>query len=307
MSNLLALRKDTFDVRKIKIEDVIPRHAMGELNTIHELQNYVVAISSSGLQLTNDGSLDMEKSFQRIDYFSLFHDAVVRNNVQPGIGNRPIDFIATRIPSDSVRELAGESGALADDAIWLYAGPNQQALILAREDSPGQLSFRYLSVKDFRQGADGRVQLQTIPYQSGLPLQIFEDENLGVSARSREAWLGQWHTEIEWLHAIHATRYSNGLIGLYEALARQPAALANGEMHLSDDEKLMRNFVQRQRRAVEPDLLLLANNHWNFDVRGFNPGGNHGSFFRDLDAFDMDDRRRRTHWYSARPGCRGAV
>jgi hypothetical protein len=24
----------------------------------------------------------------------------------------------------------------------------------------------------------------------------------------------------------------------------------------------------------------LANNHWNFDVRGFNPGGNHGSFFR---------------------------
>ena len=24
----------------------------------------------------------------------------------------------------------------------------------------------------------------------------------------------------------------------------------------------------------------MANNHWNFDVRGFNPGGNHGSFFR---------------------------
>jgi hypothetical protein len=27
-------------------------------------------------------------------------------------------------------------------------------------------------------------------------------------------------------------------------------------------------------------VLVLANNHWNFDVRGFNPGGNHGSFFR---------------------------
>jgi hypothetical protein len=27
-------------------------------------------------------------------------------------------------------------------------------------------------------------------------------------------------------------------------------------------------------------MLVLANNHWNFDVRGFNPGGNHGSFFR---------------------------
>ena len=25
---------------------------------------------------------------------------------------------------------------------------------------------------------------------------------------------------------------------------------------------------------------MLARDHWNFDVRGFNPGGNHGSFFR---------------------------
>jgi hypothetical protein len=27
--------------------------------------------------------------------------------------------------------------------------------------------------------------------------------------------------------------------------------------------------------------LVLANDHWNFNVRGFNPGGNHGSFLRD--------------------------
>jgi arylsulfatase A-like enzyme len=27
-------------------------------------------------------------------------------------------------------------------------------------------------------------------------------------------------------------------------------------------------------------MLVEASNHWNFDVRGFNPGGNHGSFFR---------------------------
>jgi hypothetical protein len=31
---------------------------------------------------------------------------------------------------------------------------------------------------------------------------------------------------------------------------------------------------------AEADLLVMANDHWNFDVRGFNPGGNHGSFFR---------------------------
>jgi hypothetical protein len=49
---------------------------------------------------------------------------------------------------------------------------------------------------------------------------------------------------------------------------------------LSTDEKLIRRFRRRQRLLVETDMLVLANDHWNFDVRGFNPGGNHGSFFR---------------------------
>ena len=42
----------------------------------------------------------------------------------------------------------------------------------------------------------------------------------------------------------------------------------------------MRQFAQRKRELVEADMLIVANDHWNFDVRGFNPGGNHGSFFR---------------------------
>jgi hypothetical protein len=49
---------------------------------------------------------------------------------------------------------------------------------------------------------------------------------------------------------------------------------------LTEDERLLRRFRGKQREMVEADLLVLANNHWNFDVRGFNPGGNHGSFFR---------------------------
>jgi hypothetical protein len=28
-------------------------------------------------------------------------------------------------------------------------------------------------------------------------------------------------------------------------------------------------------------MLVVADDHWNFNVRGFNPGGNHGSFLRD--------------------------
>jgi hypothetical protein len=49
---------------------------------------------------------------------------------------------------------------------------------------------------------------------------------------------------------------------------------------LSTDERLLHRFRSRQRLLVETDLLIAANNHWNFDVRGFNPGGNHGSLFR---------------------------
>ena len=42
----------------------------------------------------------------------------------------------------------------------------------------------------------------------------------------------------------------------------------------------MREMARRKRELVEAEMLIVANDHWNFDVRGFNPGGNHGSFFR---------------------------
>jgi hypothetical protein len=40
-------------------------------------------------------------------------------------------------------------------------------------------------------------------------------------------------------------------------------------------------YRTRQRALVEPDLLIMASDHWNFDVRaGSIPRGNHGSFLR---------------------------
>jgi hypothetical protein len=77
---------------------------------------------SGGLSLTRDGSLDIEKSFQRIDYFSLFHDVVVRNNAaRDRETGRSIS-----LPHDTVGLLSGtgrRNRTLADDAIWLSAGP----------------------------------------------------------------------------------------------------------------------------------------------------------------------------------------
>ena len=43
---------------------------------------------------------------------------------------------------------------------------------------------------------------------------------------------------------------------------------------------MLRRFKARRRRLSEPDLLIFAHDHWDFNVRGFNPGGNHGSLRR---------------------------
>jgi hypothetical protein len=111
---------------------------------------------------------------------------------------------------------------------------------------------------------------------------MWEDARLSVPAGERRAdWLDGWHTDLEWLRALHLTTYSNGLIGLQEHFGRHSTPATETDVPgLSADEQLIRRFRRRQRLLVETDMLVLANNHWNFDVRGFNPGGNHGSFFR---------------------------
>lgn len=278
--NLLALRKESFNPANLKIEDFIARRAMGEHNSVHQLQNYVVGISPTGLVLRPDGSLDAGKSFVRIDYFSLLHDVVVRNNVQVGVSNHPVDLLAIRLPAEVVKPLIPETD-IAPDVVWVSAGQDSQALILAREDTQRQLSFRYLPIKRLTQDASGQLHFEAAPWQPGLPLQIFEDPKLNVKGSDREKWLSEWHSDVEWLRALHQTRYSNGLIGLHEELARHRVArLSLDEPGISADERLLRRLLRRQRDNIESDLLVVASDHWNFDVRGFNPGGNHGSFFR---------------------------
>ena len=279
LGNLLALRKENFDASKLRIDDVIARRAMGEHNTIHQLQNYVAGIAPGGLVLRADGSLDMEQSFVRIDYFSLLHNLTVRNNVQAGVVNRPVDLLAIRVPRELVKPLVKEDGIA--DVIWVRAGAEQQALILAREDGQGQLSFRYIPIRKLTQDETGRLNFEYSNWHAGLPLQILEDPQLEVPDANREAWLSKWHTDLEWLHALHKTHYSNGVIGLHEQLGRHfIARLSLDEAGISGDERLLRRLLRRQRENLEADLLIVANDHWNFDVRGFNPGGNHGSFLR---------------------------
>ncbi len=281
MRNLLALKRATFDPMRLRIEDLVPKDAMGKRNSINDLQNYVVGLSKDGLALKTDGSLDLDRSFLRLNYFDLLHEQAVRNNVQSAVSNRPIDFIATRIPLAAIAAALPDDAKADNDPVWLYAGKDRQALILARGESAGQLQLRYLPVANLTQNADGTIHFDRADWKAGFPLKLLEDPRLDAPDGGRATWLDQWHADVEWLHALHKTQYSNGLIGLHEQFTQFVAPGMDVDApNLSADERELREFHRRQRRLCESDLMLFANNHWNFDVRGFNPGGNHGSLFR---------------------------
>jgi hypothetical protein len=254
LSKLLALSPSDFDKHSLTASDLIPKRAMGDANSIHDLQNYTIGPGPSD-------------SFRKVNYLQQLAALAVKNNVQAEVGSHPVDFIAGRIPKASL--------AQDEDAVWLYASEDRQAIILSRQDASGGLELRYLPVRSLQQDASGKTHMDTAELVAGLPLRIWEDPEFAVPVDERSSWLSSWHSESDWLHAVHKTRYSNGILALHEQfsdLACSPA--------LAGDASLIQRFQARRRRLAEPDFLIFANNHWNFNVRGFNPGGNHGSLLR---------------------------
>ena len=214
LERLLATKRDDLAAGRFKVQELIAPGAMGEPNTLDDLRNYAV-------ELTSDG-------FRTIDYLKVITDESVKNAPQPEVGVNPIDFVAVNLPEER--------------AILLYASEDRIAKIHIRED--GQL--RYEAVTGWK---------------DGLPLALFEDPDLALPAgyADRAAWLSDWHPEREWFRAVHRTKYSNGIIGLTEQFSP---------------------VETKERQLVQTDMLIMARDHWNFNVRSINPGGNHGSFFR---------------------------
>ncbi len=247
---LLDLKPADFDPGKFKITELIPPKSLGPLNSLADLRHYVTGHAPGGLVVAEDGSLDWDRSFHTVDYFSALRSISVRNNVQPGLAPKPIDFIAVRIPDR--------------DAVLLWRDDQHQALILTRGTE-----IRYQPVS---------ASLEPAAWGPGLPLELFEDPQLNIPGSDRETdritWLDQWHDERAWLEAVHRTRYSNGIISLTEQLLDPTPPPGD------DDRDLADRYRDRQRNLRRTDLLVFANDHWNFNVRGFNPGGNHGSFLR---------------------------
>ncbi|MEQ1948828.1 MAG: alkaline phosphatase family protein [Bryobacteraceae bacterium] len=258
MERLLALAETDFDPGKFKIEEVIPRKSLGGLNSIYDLQHYVVGTSAECMQLAPDGSLDFAHSFRTVDYLQALSDISVRNNVQKNVSNKPVDFIALRVDRAALARALREESDM-EDGIWLRGGNGKEALLLTRHSSSGTLSIRYLPIEGFKETASGELRIQKCDFSAGAPLQLFEDDAI----QAPHEWLLEWHDEREWLNAVHRSKYSNGIIGLAEQLLDQPG-----------------QPEPRRLARLRTDMLVFANDHWNFNVRGFNPGGNHASLFR---------------------------
>ncbi len=97
MDRLLGLNPADFDPGKFNIDDLIPRKSLGEANSIRDLQHYAAGPGEKGLVVLADGKLDWEHSFRYVDYFPALSAISVRNNVQKGVGPRPVDFIAVAV------------------------------------------------------------------------------------------------------------------------------------------------------------------------------------------------------------------
>lgn len=275
LENLLAFEPSETEPLRTKIAELVPALSLGDGNSLYDLQHYVVGPAAGGLALDGNGNVDEERSFRRIDYFPLFAEQIVRNNPQRGISPHPIDFAAMALEPDRVAATLPNVKESLSQAIWLYGDDNHQLLEIAIRHGE-DLRIRLIPVAHLRQTRSGQYSWETIPWMAGLPFRLLEDGNLKLPGNlNRADWLSAWHTEQEWFQAIYECQYSNGVIGITEELLPPAQALPNLK-----NGGLLGNLEIERRNLVQPDLILFARDHWNFNVRNFNPGGNHGSFLR---------------------------
>jgi hypothetical protein len=258
---LLALNPDPTRPFRENVTALVPALSLGDNNTIRDLQHYVIGASRAGLVLDAAGHLDPEHSFRYVDNFELLASQRVRNNPQPRLSAKPIDFIAAALP-----DIASQH------AYWLYGDENRQLVILT---ASGKILAR--PVAHLQQNQRGNVSWSAQSWAPGFPLHLFEDAELQLPpGADRALWLSGWHTEREWLKAIHRCKYSNAVIGITEELSPVDENVP-GQPGISST--LLR-FERRHRELVQADFHVFAADHCNFNVRFPNPGGNHGSFFR---------------------------
>jgi hypothetical protein len=260
LHRLLTYEPDFDKPLKDKVDSYLPEMAQGDNNSVGQIQHYVVGLTPAGITLDDAGRLDEERTFRHVNYPQLLLRQRANNVPQKSFSNQPIDFVAMILPDRR--------------SYWLYSDESRQLMI--ETDTDGRIRLR--PVKKLSQADAGTpLQVEDIAWQSGLPLALFEDAKLHIPAGAeRGAWLSQWHSEREWMQAIHECRYSTGVIGIVEELAPIGPNVP-GKPGL---DPVMLRYERRRRDLVEADFHVFAADHWNFNVRFPNAGGNHGAFFR---------------------------
>jgi hypothetical protein len=238
----------------------MPPLAQGDNNSVGQIQHYVVGLSPAGIALDSAGQLDPEQTFRFINYPKLLMQQHVQNVPQKEVSAEPIDFVAMILPDRH--------------SYWLYKDEQKQLVI--ETNAGGQIRLR--PVRGLNQSdAGASVNMQDISWQGGLPLALFEDSNLHLPAGAdKDEWLCNWHSEREWMEAIHECRYSTGVIGIIEELS----PIAPDVPDRQGIDPVMLRYEKRRRDLVAADFHIFAADHWNFNVRFPNAGGNHGAFFR---------------------------
>jgi hypothetical protein len=270
---LLAFQPDEKDVLRQKISDLVPEMSLGDRNRIYDLEHYVIGPGPGGLLLDTAGDIDEQQSFRYINYPQLLTSQVVHNNPQKGVSPRPVDFLAAPLPVAGVR--AKLNDASISEAVWVYGDDEHQLLecIRRKGDSMG---LRVLPIAHLEGNPASGLTWQAAEWRDGFPFQLFEDAALRIPpGESKSEWLAQWHSERDWFDAVRDCRYSNGVIGITEEMIAPRFA-----MPLTQGGSLLDRLELRRRDLVQPDFQVFAADHWNFNVRNFNPGGNHGGFLR---------------------------
>jgi hypothetical protein len=268
---LLAFQPNAEEVLRKNISDLVPEMSLGDANRIYDVQHYVTGPGPGGLIVNAGGDVDEQQSFRYINYPELLTSQVVRNNPHEGVSPRPVDFVAASLPVDSVRAQLNDTSL--SQAVWVYGDERHQLLECVRRHGDS-MDLRILPIAQLEGNTRNQVGWQQAQWEAGFPFQLFEDRGLVIPAgTSRKDWLSEWHSEREWFDAVRDCRYSNGVIGITEELISPDFAMRRGA-------SLLDRFELRRRELVQPDFEVFASDHWNFNVRNFNPGGNHGGFLR---------------------------
>lgn len=269
------------------IDALVGASDLGDRPTAGDLLHYPAGLGEIVLHAT--GALDTSKSFVTVNYLDALAGIRIRNSVRRDVGTAPVAFCATTLPVGAATARAVAAGLVdASDAVsvtsafLLYGSTENQLLFLVRSAPGGDASILAAPISNFdMSSATGAVTFERGAWRAGLPLGLFEDAALDTRGADRSAWLAGFHADREWLAATHRTAMGLGVSNLVEVLSTDyRAAFADAAADADADARLVRRLELRRRDAMAPDLFVHAAPHWNFDVKDFNPGGNHGGFGR---------------------------